>query len=124
MTLSKFLDPSDLSFLVAFYTYMACVLPFALPGFTRMSRDLWWNGDIAARVAAVAGAGAMAVVCACFAALAMAGEFQRIRGLAPDAFQFGVLAGWITNAIIGGVEIMRQFGDKPHDGTAGRTSAN
>jgi hypothetical protein len=118
MTLAKFLDPSDPSFLVAFYTYVACVLPFALPGFTRMNRSLWWDADIwLERVFAVAGAVAMAVMCACFAALIMGGEFQRLRGLAPEAFQLGVWAGWITNAVIVSYEIMRQFGDKPHDET-------
>ena len=114
MTLAKLLDHSDPTFMVALFTYAACVLPFALPGLTRMARSQWRDDTLpGTRVAAALFVAFVAIECSCLAALAMAGEFERFRGLAPEAFQFGVYAGLITNAVIVAYEMVRQFSDKP-----------
>jgi hypothetical protein len=95
--------PDDIarSIYIGILVWFMIVTPFALPGAIRVARDMWRAKNLPfPRTVAVTLLLAVATMCAGSASLAMLGEFEHLRELAPLAFGWAVLLAMVTNVLL------------------------
>lgn len=101
------------SVFVGILVWWMLVIPFALPGFIRIARDMWHSKHAPfPRTVAVVLLLAVAYMCAASAALAMLDGFGHLKQLEPAAFGLAVLIGLGSNVCLIVVEFIRLVRDR------------